>query len=266
MEGSLSELLHVRKGPLGDLEDGRRLESMRGTYSSERRHVPTRGLYVHPEPSHPQMSPDPTFSASQIKAQSPGICDMPTEVLVLIFRGLRGQDIALCMGVSVLIFSRYEREGFNRGQVCRCFADIVRSEDGLQYKIELVRNGMVDGDSSTLFPSERLQRLHQYSSNFPNGIFDHETFPRVDDTDINADGSLTSVFIYGSAQAGIKSRHWMTPLGTPGGPRRLMCNWAIDRAQDLLAVIEEVETITNGQLSRFVFSSSEKPSHFYSYN
>ena len=204
------------------------------------------------------MSPDLTCSASQTKAQCLGICDMPAEVLVLIFRRLRGQDIAICMMVRVLISSCYEPERLlNRGQVCRCFADRVRSEEGLQYKIELSRNGMVDGDSSTLLLSERLQRLRQYSSNFRSGIFDHETFPLVDDTHINANGSFTLVFTYGSAQAGIQSRHWITPLGTPGGPRRFMCNWAIDRAQDLLATISEVETMTNGQMSRFVFPSYE---------
>ncbi|KAM5541119.1 hypothetical protein V8D89_005048 [Ganoderma adspersum] len=56
-------------------------------------------------------------------------------------------------------------------QVCRYFADLIRSEAYLQYKIEVVQNGIVDGDSTTLLVSER----RQYSSNFSNAIFDHAT-------------------------------------------------------------------------------------------
>ena len=40
--------------------------------------------------------------------------------------------------------------------------------------IELTQNGMIDGQSSTLPMSERLQRLREYALRFRNGTFDHE--------------------------------------------------------------------------------------------
>ena len=167
----------------------------------------------------------------------------------------------------------------NRGQVCRCFADLIRSEESLQYGIELAQNGMVDSDSSTLLVSGRLQRLRQYSSDFRNGIFKHEDLDahpdysrqfrnlgwnarrRTDGSVTSAIGynpvgsqALLSVFTHGSTQAGIESRRWMTPVGTDGDARRSIRNWAIDRAQDLLATLETIEMVMDGRMRRFVFS------------
>ena len=66
-------------------------------------------------------------------------------------------------------------------QVCRYFSVLVRSDLYLQYKIELAQNGMVDGQSSTLPVSERLQRLREYASRFRNGTFDHEDLTAHDE-------------------------------------------------------------------------------------
>ncbi len=98
------------------------------------------------------------------------IVDLPTDVLVLIFSLLRGQDIARSTRVSVhvrsmeLLLTCY--------QVCRSFSDL--SHLCLQYTIDLAQNGMVDGNTSVLPVSERLQRLRQYSSDFRIGTFYRE--------------------------------------------------------------------------------------------
>ena len=97
--------------------------------------------------------------------------DLPTDILIVILSSLHGQDIAKCATVSEVI----SVEGsLTHNQVCHYFADLIHSDLSLQYKIELAQNGMVDGESSTLPVSERLQRLRQYSSNFKRGAFHHE--------------------------------------------------------------------------------------------
>ena len=155
-------------------------------------------------------------------------------------------------------------------QVCRCFTDLIDSDVYLQYKIELSQNGMVDGLSSTLLVSERLQRLRHYSSRFRNGIFNHETLDAHPDyvrqfrnlqlsssRDVNGStlyGNtfrsqyFLSVFTHGSAQAGIRSRRWMMPVGTLGDQTRLIGYCAFDRVQDLIVTVEDVRTMVNAQM------------------
>ncbi|KAM5541118.1 hypothetical protein V8D89_005047 [Ganoderma adspersum] len=190
------------------------------------------------------------------------ISHLPAEVLFLIFWCLHGQYIARCM------------------RVCRCFADLIRSSVYLQYKIELGCNGMIDGLSSTLPVSERLQRLRQYSSKFRNGIFDHEdlnahpdyihqlrdlqwslaTYSAGVSSILYSDSlreykSFLSVFTDGSAQAGIQSRRWIMPIGTPGDQMRFVCGWLIDHVHDLLVTIEQVKRGTDSKFFEVRFCS-----------
>ena len=135
---------------------------------------------------------------------------------------------------------------------------------------------MIDGQSSTLPMSERLQRLHEYASRFRNGDFDHEdltaheeyatsflndpgwTFLEVSshenslstlyvrgphDSPLRKPRRLVlSAFTPGSAQAGIQSSRCLLPIDGPhpeAGPRpRWISKWAIDGAQDLLVMAE----------------------------
>ena len=152
-------------------------------------------------------------------------------------------------------------------QACRYFASIVRSDLYLQYKLELAQNGMVDGASSTLPLSDRLQRLRRYSSNFQRGIFDREYpgahhcyLPQVRNLSWNAampgvssfsnlyglgyrDNRPLPVFIPGSKAAGIESSRFLLPIGTAAEPGLLVTNWAIDDAQDLLVVAEVTDRL-----------------------
>ena len=147
-------------------------------------------------------------------------------------------------------------------QVCRDFLSLIDSDLFLQYKIALAQNGMVDGHSSTISTSERLQRLHDYSSKFCDGIFDHEdlgshplylqqlrdrqqdrTIAREHFTsnlysqDGRSDVSL-SIFTPGSTQAAIRSSRHLLPIGTAGEPGFIITEWAIDGAQDLIVLAE----------------------------
>ncbi|KAM5539531.1 hypothetical protein V8D89_006803 [Ganoderma adspersum] len=63
------------------------------------------------------------------KTTSLEICDLPADILILIFSLLHSQDIARCM------------------IVCHCFSDVqvVHSDIYLRYKVEPTQNGMVDG-------------------------------------------------------------------------------------------------------------------------
>ena len=132
--------------------------------------------------------------------------------------------------------------------------------------------------------SERQKRLRQYSLNFRNGIFDHETpnahpdytqqFRNLEwnySTHAAGSGSalycafvgwqsFISVFNRGSAKAGIQSRRWLTPVGIPGDRTRWVKSWAIDRAQDLLVTVEQIKAGVNSR--RCVFSVSGYCRHF----
>ncbi len=111
---------------------------------------------------------------------------------------------------------------------------------------------MVDGDSSTLPTSDRLQCLRQYSSKFESGTFDHKDLGAYPDyvlrmrnlswntvvesssSDLysqngRSDLSL-SVFTPGSTQAGIQSSHCLLPIGAAGQPGLVVTKWAIDSA------------------------------------
>lgn len=123
---------------------------------------------------------------------------------------------------------------------------------------------MVDGYSSTLPTSERLRRLLQYSSNFRNGVFDRGEDPTGDPDPMLSEthnhrvssrrisyhdssfpvfhfefdrpaGHFLFVFTHGSAQAGIRSRRWLIPLGT-SEDLHLAIKWAVDDTQDLLVL------------------------------
>ena len=141
----------------------------------------------------------------------------------------------------------------------------------LQYKIELAQNGVVDGDSGASI-SERLERLRQYSRNFRHGVFDYEDLTshpeyvlRMVDlkldiaTPISSQGSTSalycgeydseskrreyffSVFIPGSALAGIPSSRCVLPFSALDEPARRIIKYAIDPSQDLLVTVEIAE-------------------------
>ncbi|PIL34981.1 hypothetical protein GSI_02768 [Ganoderma sinense ZZ0214-1] len=203
------------------------------------------------------MGPKPTHFVPHLRTDCLGILHLPIELLIVTFSLLHGQDIVRCI------------------RVCRHFADLIRSEIYLQYKIELAQNGMVDWPSSTLPVSERRERLRQYSSNFRNGIFDHETldahpdytrqFRALEwDFSLRTNGATSaiygvgshlflSVFTHGSAKAGIKSCRWLMRIGTHLDRTRWVRTWAIDHAQDLLITVEMVTTAAD---TRRVSSSS----------
>ncbi|KAM5539530.1 hypothetical protein V8D89_006802 [Ganoderma adspersum] len=195
------------------------------------------------------------------------IRDLTADVLVLVFSLLHGQDIARCT------------------RVCRYFGGLIHSVLYLQYKIELAQNGMVDGDSSILPVSQRLQRLRQYSSNFYGGVFDHEDLAAYPDyvlrirnlgwnVAIPAESSFSDLYSRGgrsnfslsvytprSAQAGIQSSRCILPIGAAGGSGLLITKWAIDGAQDLLVMGEIANIGMPEQLQRRL---DEVHFHFYS--
>ena len=217
------------------------------------------------------------------KARGLGICDLPADLLILMLSPLHGQDIARCNMVSRSVLPSGSNNLTSRKQVCRHFSTLIRSDLSLQYKIELVQNGMIDGQSSTLPMSERLQRLREYASRFRNGIFDHEdltaheeyadsflnnpnwTFLEVSshenslstlyvrgphDSPLRKPHRLIlSAFTPGSAQAGIQSSRCLLPIDGPHpGPQAEACprwiyKWAIDGAQDLLVMAEGEQNI-----------------------
>uniref|UniRef100_A0A5K1K1U1 Probable 3-oxoacyl-[acyl-carrier-protein] reductase oxidoreductase (EC) n=1 Tax=Ganoderma boninense TaxID=34458 RepID=A0A5K1K1U1_9APHY len=200
------------------------------------------------------MGPNPTHLNPSLKSRPVGIRDLASELLVHTLSFLDTQDIARCIGV------------------CRYFADLVRCELFLQYRIELARNGMVDGPSGTLPVAKRLQRIHQYSANLCSGTLDHETLdshpefarqflnlewsslrpPNISATAMFRESSkmVLSIFTRGSSKAGVPSRRWLMPIGTPRDHTRRMNDWAVDRAQDLLVTVEKVYTDMNGQPSK----------------
>ncbi|KAM5536868.1 hypothetical protein V8D89_009415 [Ganoderma adspersum] len=148
------------------------------------------------------------------------IHDLPTDILVHIFSFLHGQDITRC----------------------------------IQYKIELAQNGMVNGHSSTISTSERLQRLREYSSKFCSRRFDHEdltSHPHYICQMRNGQWNVTqidgppdmflSTFTPGSAQAGIQSSHSLLRISTADGHAILVTKWAIDGAQDLLVISKRAD-------------------------
>ena len=163
--------------------------------------------------------------------------------------------------------SSYYKKPLTHEQVCRYFGVLIKADVYLQYKIELAQNGMVDGGSSILPVSQRLQRLRQFSSNFESAIFDHEDLSAHPDyvlrmrdlrwnVAIPAEASFSdlyslggrsdlslSVFTPGSAQAGTQSNYSILPIGTAGEQGLMITKWAIDGAQDLLVVGEVADAV-----------------------
>ncbi|KAM5541127.1 hypothetical protein V8D89_005056 [Ganoderma adspersum] len=180
------------------------------------------------------------------------ICDLPHDVFFLILSSLHSQDIARCIAV------------------CRSFADFIHSDLSLQYRIELAQNGMIDGESSTLPVSERLERLRQYSSNFKSGAFHHEDLTAHPDyvfPNRNLLGRLQSVipperhsctlynepeggfdqdhsvlylslFVPGSAQGGIPSSRSLFTIRGAVKPDMVAETWAMDYSEDLFVMVE----------------------------
>ena len=131
---------------------------------------------------------------------------------------------------------------------------------------------MVDGRFSTLPISDRLQRLHQYASNFQRGIFNHEDLGAHPDyvrqmrnltwntvvpgedsfSDLYSQGGRAnlalSVFTPGSTAAGIKSRHYLLPIRAE--PGLVVTKWAIDDAQDLLVMAEVADSVLPEEMRR----------------
>ena len=197
------------------------------------------------------------------------IHDLPTDVLVHIFSFLHGQDIARCIEVSRFVL--FLLSDLTCNKVCHCFADLIRSDLYLQYKIELAQNGMVDGHSSTIPTFEKLQRLREYSSRFRSGRFDHEDLAAhphyvhqmrnsryqatsVDESSLsslhgpdvriptfmhNQDGPsdmFLSVFTLGSGQAGTQSSRSLLRISPADEHAMITTKWAIDGSQDLLVM------------------------------
>ena len=125
---------------------------------------------------------------------------------------------------------------------------------------------MVDGDSGAP-TSERLQQLRKYSSNFRNGIFNHEDLTahpayvdRMVDLMLNtaipfsSQGSSAvlysryavsehrpyylSLFIPGSIPASIPSSRWIMPFLVPDELARHILKCSKDSSQDLLVTVE----------------------------
>ena len=124
---------------------------------------------------------------------------------------------------------------------------------------------MVDGESSTLPVSEKLQRLRQYSSNFKSGAFQHQDmtahpdyvlqerelgWPRNTYSADRPTGSLykksiddedpfyLSLFVPGSAQAGIPSARSFFITRDVAKPEANVVDWAMDPSQDLFAIVD----------------------------
>ena len=146
--------------------------------------------------------------------------------------------------------------------------------------IELAQNGMVDGESDAPLP-ERLDRLRKYSSNFRNGILDHEDLAahpdyvrRMVDLKFNTNipfyhgcssaaaalyskhhsEYFLSAFVAGSAQAGTPSCRWIMPFTV-----RHVRKCEVDHGQDLLVTVEAVDSDrsvgTSGSEIKYVFYS-----------
>ncbi|KAM5541125.1 hypothetical protein V8D89_005054 [Ganoderma adspersum] len=162
------------------------------------------------------------------------------------------------------------------------YRDIARCT---RYKIELAQNGMVDGDSSTLPVSGRLQRLREYAYMFCNGNFDHEDLAshpfyahqlqdlpttmmvigqhftsNLHQQDGCSDAFL-SVFTPGSAQAGTQSSRYLLPISMTGRHGLVIRGWAIDGEQDLLVMAETADANIPEQFRRRL---DEFHIHFYS--
>nr|VWP01628.1 N/A [Ganoderma boninense] len=174
------------------------------------------------------------FGSHSTAVCSAAIHDLPAEVLFLIFWSyLYGQDIARCM------------------RVCRYFANLINSDVYLQYRIELAKNGMIDGPSGTLPVSERLERLRQYSSNFRNGIFNHEDITAHPDylqqflkiqsrgrSRTETAGGVTSVLHISDSDS---RKYFLAVFVDPSEQAGI-----IDRAQDLFVTFEQCfDTGTN---------------------
>ena len=124
---------------------------------------------------------------------------------------------------------------------------------------------MVDGECSTLPVSDKLERLRQYSSNFKSGAFQHEEmtahpdcvlqerelgWPRNVYSTGRHTGSLykrssreedpfqLSLFVPGSAQAGIPSARSFSITRDVVKPEANVVDWVMDTSQDLFAIAE----------------------------
>ena len=118
---------------------------------------------------------------------------------------------------------------------------------------------MVDGHSSTLPTSERLQRLREYASRFRHGKFDRENvlaYPEnacqlrhlpLDcghflstwyNTQHDQFDFFLSSFTPGSTYAGIKSNRCVLHIGTADRRGLAITQWAIDDTQDLVVTAE----------------------------
>ena len=197
------------------------------------------------------------------KATSLAICDLPADMLILILSSLHGQDIARCAMVSRFPFLWVIYITCN--QVCRTFADLIQANLSLRYRIALAQNGMVDGESSTLPVSERLQRLRQYSENFMSGAFQPEDLTAHPDyvlrdrelgwprTVLSVERPLgglykkshqddsplyLSLFVPGSVQGGIQSSRSLFIIRNVAQPELAVVDWAMDATQDLFAMAE----------------------------
>ncbi|PIL34956.1 hypothetical protein GSI_02743 [Ganoderma sinense ZZ0214-1] len=187
------------------------------------------------------------------RANRLGICDLPDDVLILVFSSLYGQDVARCI------------------PVCRRVSDLIHGNLSLQYSLELAINGMVDGEYNTLPMSDRLQRLRQYSSDFKSGAFHrqdltaHSDYLRQDREQIpwprrlivgpKPSGAITtkadgvdsvlylSHFIPGSAQGGIPSNRSLFSVRDALRRDLVVEGWAVDDAQDLLVMVEATRTL-----------------------
>ena len=123
---------------------------------------------------------------------------------------------------------------------------------------------MVDGESSTLPVSDKLQRLRQYSSNFKSGAFQHEEMSAHPDyvlqerelgwprnaysadrptsslykkSNNDEDPFYLSLFVPGSAQAGIPSARSFFITRDVAKPEANVVDWVMDASQNLFAIV-----------------------------
>ncbi|PIL34968.1 hypothetical protein GSI_02755 [Ganoderma sinense ZZ0214-1] len=216
-----------------------------------------------------------TAIVEDVEAALPGVVDPENSAIPFVMYRF-GIPLPAMVGSTwrVIEAVRMSMTGFTV-TVCRYFEEVVRSNLYLQYKIELAQNGMVNGYSSILSISERLQRLREYASRFRDGIFDHEdlaahphythqvrSLPQNPTLTQNGRyGMALSVFTPGSAQAGIQSSRYLLPIGRAGKQGLIISRWAIDEAQDLLVMVETADLTLPEQLRR---RPDEFCIHFYS--
>ncbi|KAJ7872386.1 hypothetical protein B0H13DRAFT_2280271 [Mycena leptocephala] len=134
--------------------------------------------YVHESPfvqPPPRQRPAPTFhKPSSMNARC--LRDIPPELLLLILGFLDAKTLLLCSAV------------------CTSWQEIVKSTTELQYTIELMAEGMVQGDSSPLTCPEALKALRDRRRAWRNLEWTSKTVVQIKHFDSCAYELVGSVF------------------------------------------------------------------------